>query len=84
MKYKGPSGAIKIKKVIQDFFFSDLRAGWTKRAGDVTVENFEKKLTKLFTRSIPTIVLMLTMLGNDHRRFYVAHHDPHFSLIFAI
>ena len=28
------------KKVIQDFFFSDLRAGGTKRAGDVTVENF--------------------------------------------
>ena len=50
--------AIKIKKVIPDFFFSDLRAGGTKRAGDVTVENFEKKLTKLFTRSIPTIVLM--------------------------
>ena len=57
----------KRKKVIQDFFFSDLRAGGTKRAGDVTVENFEKKSTKLFTRSIPTIVLMLTMLGNDHR-----------------
>jgi hypothetical protein len=36
------------KKVtcIQDFNFrisiSDLRAGWTKRAGDVTVEIFEK------------------------------------------
>ena len=74
----------KIKKVIQDFHFSDLRAGGTKRAGDVTVEIFEKKLTKLYTRSIPTIVLMLTMLGNDHGRFYVAHHDPHFSLIFEI
>ena len=75
----------KKKKVIQDFFFPDLRAGGTKRAGDVTVEIFEKKLTKLFTRSIPTctIVLMSTMLGNDHRRFYVAHHDPYFSLIFA-
>jgi len=48
----------KIKKVIQDFFFSDLRAGGTKRAGDVTVEILKKKLTKLFTRSIPTIVLM--------------------------
>ena len=52
-----------------------MRAGWTKRAGDVTVEIFEKKLTKLSTRSIPTIVLVLTMLGNDHRRFYVVHHD---------
>ena len=61
-----------------------MRAGGTKRAGDVTAEIFEKKWTKLVTRSIPTIVLMLTMLGNDHRRFYVAHHDPHFSLIFAI
>ena len=79
-----PGAAIKIKKVIQDFFFSDLRAGGTKRAGDVTVEILKKMLTKLFTISIPTIVLMLTMLGNDHRRFYVAHHDPHFSLIFAI
>ena len=31
---------------IQDFHFdfSDLRAGGTKRAGDVTVENFEKKV----------------------------------------
>ena len=48
-----PSGKRKIKKVIQEFYFSDLRAGWTKRAGDVTVEIFEKKLTKLFTRSIP-------------------------------
>ena len=60
MKYFIISGAIKIKKVIQDFFFSDLRAG------DVTVEMFENKLTKLFARSIPTIVLVLTMLGNDH------------------
>ena len=33
-----------IKKVVQDFYFSDLRAGWAKRAGDVTVENFEKKV----------------------------------------
>ena len=84
MKFKVPRKLKKKKKVIQDFFFSDLRAGGTKRAGDVTVENFEKKLTKLFTRSIPTIVLMLTMLGNDHRRFYEAHHDPHFLLIFTI
>ena len=61
-----------------------MRAGGTKRAGDVTVEILENKLTKLVTRSIPTIVLMLNMLGNDHRRFYVAHHDPHFLLIFAI
>ena len=84
MKYFVLRKLIKIKKVIQDFFFSDLRAGGTKRAGDVTVEILKKKWTKLFTRSIPTIVLMLTMLGNDHRRFYVAHHDPHFSLFFAI
>ena len=84
MKYFIIRKLIKIKKVIQDFFFSDLRAGGTKRAGDVTGEIFEKKLTKLFTRSIPTIVLVLTMLENDHRRFYVAHHDPHFSLIFEI
>ena len=34
----------KIKKVIQDFYFSDLRAGETKRAGDVTVKFFEKKV----------------------------------------
>ena len=34
----------KIKKVIQDFYFSDLRAGGTKRAGDVAVENFETKI----------------------------------------
>ena len=34
----------KIKKVIQDFFFSDLRAGGTKGAGDVTVENFANKV----------------------------------------
>ena len=72
------------KKSYSIFLFSDLRAGGTKIAGDVTAEIFEKKLTKLFTRSIPTIVLMLTMLGNDHRSFYVAHHDHHFSLIFAI
>ena len=84
MKYFIIRKLIKIKKVIQEFFFSDLRAGWTKRAGDVTVENFEKKLIKLFTRSIPTIVPVLTMLGNDHRRFYVPPHDPHFLLIFAI
>ena len=38
------SGKRKIKKVIQDFHFSDLRAGGTKRAGDVTVEIFEKKV----------------------------------------
>ena len=31
-----------------------------------------------------TIFLMLTMLVNDHRRFYVAPHDPHFSLFFVI
>ena len=37
------SAAIK-KKVIQDFHFSDLRAGGTKRAGDVTVEQFENKV----------------------------------------
>ena len=55
------SAAIKIKKVIRDFFFSDLRAGGTKRAGDVTVEILKKKWTKLFTRSIPTIFLMLTV-----------------------
>ena len=55
-----PSHETQKKKVIQDFNLSDLRAGGTKRAGDVTVENFEKKLTKLFTRSIPIIVLMLT------------------------
>ena len=30
---------------MQDFYFSDLRAGGTKRAGDVTVEKFEKTLT---------------------------------------
>ena len=53
-----------------------MRAGGTKRAGDVTVEIFEKKLIKLFTRSIPTIVLMLTMLGNDHRRFYEVRGPP--------
>ena len=33
----------KKKKVIQDFYFSDLRAG-TKKAGDVTVGNFEKQV----------------------------------------
>ena len=44
MKYFIIRKLIKIKKVIQDFFFSDLRAGWTKRAGDVTVEIFEKKV----------------------------------------
>jgi len=38
------SGKRKIKKVIQDFFFSDLRAGGTKRAGDVTVEILKKKV----------------------------------------
>ena len=55
------------KKVIQDFLFSDLRAGGTKRVGDVTVENFEKKFTELFTISVlylpirySTIVPMLT------------------------
>ena len=32
----------KTKKVIQDFGFSDLRAGETKRAGDVTVKNVDK------------------------------------------
>ena len=58
MRFKVPRKLKKKKKVIQDFFFSDLRAGGTKRAGDVTVENLKKKLTKLFTRSIPTIVLM--------------------------
>ena len=47
--------------ILQDFFFSDLRAGGTKRAGDVTAENSEKMLTKRFTRSIPTIVLILTI-----------------------
>jgi len=39
-----PSGKRKIKKVIQEFYFSDLRAGGTKRAGDLTVEIFEKKV----------------------------------------
>ena len=34
----------KIKKVIQDFDFSDLRAGGTKRAGDVTVEILKNKV----------------------------------------
>ena len=51
MKNFYPIGKRKIKKVIQEFYFSDLRAGWTKRAGDLTDEIFEKKLTKLFTRS---------------------------------
>ena len=37
-----------IKKVIQEFYFSDLRAGGTKRAGDVTVEIFEKKVDQTF------------------------------------
>ena len=32
------------KKSYSRFLFSDLRAGGTKRAGDVTVENFEKKV----------------------------------------
>ena len=44
MKFKGTSGAIKIKKVIQEFYFSDLRAGGTKRAGDVTSVFFPRKL----------------------------------------
>ena len=43
MEFKVSSAAIKIKKDIQDFFFSDLRAGWTKRAGDVTVEILQNK-----------------------------------------
>ena len=34
----------KKENVIQDFFFSDLRAGGTKRAGDVTVEILKKSL----------------------------------------
>ena len=34
----------KNKKSYSRFLFSDLRAGWTKRAGDVTVEIFEKKV----------------------------------------
>ena len=32
------------KKSYSRFLFSDLRAGGTKRAGDVTVEIFEKKV----------------------------------------
>ena len=34
----------KNKKSYSRFLFSDLRAGGTKRAGDVTVEIFEKKV----------------------------------------
>ena len=36
------SGKRKIKKVFQECYFSDLRAGGTKRAGDVTVEILKK------------------------------------------
>ena len=42
-----PSHETQNKKVIQDVYFSDLRAGLTKRASDVTVRNFEKKYQTL-------------------------------------
>ena len=55
-----------------------MRAGGTKRAGDVTVKTFEKKLTKLFTRSIPTTFITMTMLENEVGAWYQRHYDATF------